>query len=64
MEFYDKEALMKREEEYAEFFKQPKRKYEVSDKFNLTRAESDLLLEVLSNEELIKNTSVGWQWIQ
>ena len=64
MEFYDKDALLRREEEYAEFFKHPKRKYEVSDRFNITRAESDLLLEVLSGEGLIKNTSVGWQWIQ
>lgn len=64
MEFYDRESILEHAEEYAKFFKQPKRKYEISEKLNITRAETELLLEVLGKEELIKNTSVGWQWNQ
>lgn len=62
LDIYNRESILEHTEEFEKFFKQPKRKYEVSDKLNLSRAETELLLEVLGKEGLIKNTSAGWQW--
>ena len=62
LDIYDRESIKNRVEEFEEFFKQPKRKYEVSDKFDLTRAETELLLEILGDDEYIRNTTAGWQW--
>lgn len=62
LNIYDRESILKNTEEFEKFFKKPKRKYEVSDKFELTRAETELLLEVLSDGDYIRNTTAGWQW--
>ena len=62
LDIYDRESILEHAEEFEKFFEQPKRKYEVSDKFNLTRAETELLLEVLGDGDYIRNTTAGWRW--
>lgn len=55
-----KEDILKKYPDVLEFFKTPKRKYQIQEGLGLTRGEAELITDVLLRENLIRNTSLGW----